>query len=253
MLASPRMFLRPTNSRIGQLAATGIALVVLSVSTHAAVVYSNDFEANANGFSLTSRVALLNASTGSTTSMFLGRFTNDSPTLTLAGLTPGATYSVGFELYIGATMDGNEPWTLKTGSGGTLINTTFANFGGQNYSDTNFLAPPGVQFPPKTGADVGQDLASNTDDFTIYYFGKGTGNPILSFVAPATGSQTLIFAGAGMQEPADEFWALDNVIVTTPDQQVGVPESSEGLAWIALVGVMVLRRFWKPSLRAEAA
>ena len=178
--------------------------------------------------------------------MFLGRFTNNSPTLTLTTLIPGATYSVGFELYIGATMDGVEPWTLTTGSGQTLVNTTFGNFGSQQYSDTNFTSPtPDVA--PKTGADVSQLVGpSNFDDFTIYYFGKGAGNPTLNFVAPASGSQTLIFAGASMPEPTDEFWALDNVTVTTPDQPVvGVPESSEGLAWFALTGLIILSRFWK--------
>jgi hypothetical protein len=148
-------------------------------------------------------------------------------------------------------MDGDEPWTLTTGSGQTLVNTTFTNFFTQRYSDTNFNGPG--SFPLKTGADVGQDLAGNNNDFTIYYFGKGAGNPILTFVAPGSGTQSLVFTGANMQEITDEFWALDNVTVTTPDQPVvGVPESSEGIVWIALAGITILSRFWKPFLRPTA-
>jgi opacity protein-like surface antigen len=74
------------NSCLSRVASLGIAFLISSVSAHAAIAYSNDFETNANGFNLTNRVSLLNASSGSATSMFLGPFNNNAPTLSLTGL-----------------------------------------------------------------------------------------------------------------------------------------------------------------------
>lgn len=244
------------NARFAQFAFTGIAFVAFSISAPAALVpYFNDFEANANGFNVSARELLSVTDTG-TTSNLLGRFSNGSATLSLEGLIPGLTYNVGFELYIGATMDGNEGWALITGAGETLVNTSFGNFGNQGYSDTSFGLGATGSFAPKTGADVSGLLVpgDNFDDFTIYYFGKGAGNPSLSFVAPITGIQTLVFLGAGMQPATDEFWALDNVTVAARDVPVvGVPESAERVAWFALPGVLLLAHFWKPSRSAKVA
>jgi hypothetical protein len=89
-------------------------------------------------------------------------------------------------------------------------------------------------YDPFTGADVAYTDSDTSDiysRYSIYYFGHGAGNPVPSFVA-ASSAVSLIFAGAGLQEAGDEFWALDNVRVSLPEPD-GLALFAAGLAPLA--------------------
>lgn len=89
---------------------SGIPLFLLAPTASAQIVYQNNFEANTTGFDNSSPTSLpINgAGFGSPNqSQFLGRFANNSVTLALSSLTVGATYRVDFDLFIGASWDGN--------------------------------------------------------------------------------------------------------------------------------------------------
>lgn len=238
------MSLRPAAVRLAALT----ALAALASPAPAAIVYSNDFEANTAGFDTASTTTLqTTADPAGPTSTYLGRFSNDSAVLSLTGLTVGAQYTVAFDLFIGASWDGNnvgvgpDEWLLTVGGATpeTLVNTTFQNLNaseqaqGQNYSDTN---PIGAgSFAAQTGADVAYFSApSFFDRYAIYYFSHGAGNPVLTFTA--TGANvTLTFAGNNLQDVGDEFWALDNVVVTGPAANA-VPAPG-GLGLLAVGGL----------------
>jgi hypothetical protein len=191
----------------------------------AAIVYSNDFETNTDGFDVSSTILLPSDLVGGT-STYLGSRTppSEAAVLTLTGLTPGATYELAFDLLVGGTWDGSlafgpDFFTLTSSSAGVLIDATFRNGGlgaddnGQTYSDATPLG--GGPFDSREGADLELGEA-------VYYFGHGAGNPLLSFTAAAL-TETLTFFSDDPQGPFDEFIALDNVLVTTDDV---VPEPS---------------------------
>lgn len=216
---------------------TTVTSLAMAGPVRASVVYSNDFETGAAGFSNTSRAVLPTDASGGTNSTFLGRFSNDSVTLSLAGLTTGSVYTVQFDLFIGATWDGDYPgyggpdvWRLKAGAE-TLVDAVFANGDAtQTYSDATPIGSSSQA--QRTGADVVRLAASFSDYYTIYYFGHGAGNPILTFTA--TGSTVdLTFAGVGLQGVGDEYWAIDNVTVASVS---AIPEPAS-LAMLALGGL----------------
>lgn len=238
-----------------RLAAVLAAATAAATPAPAAVVYSNDFESNTTGFNTASTTTLETTATpagsGGATSTYLGRFANDSAVLSLSGLTAGTVYRVEFELFIGASWDGNtngvgpDLWSLTVGGGTptTLVDTTFQNLNAneqaqsQNYSDTN---PIGTgNFASQTGADVAFTGGDFFARYAIYYFSKGTGNPVLTFTASGP-DVTLTFAASNLQGVADEFWAIDNVVVEslTP---AAVPAPG-GLGLLAVGGVAALAR-----------
>jgi hypothetical protein len=170
----------------------------------------------------------------------LGKGVPKSPTtservvLSLNDLTPNAPYSVSFDLLIGGSWEGNggccgpDEWKLTASSGNavtSLVDATFSNCGADNqlcgtsspqsYSDSTPLAGTEGSFAPGTGADVFADNSENySQDYDIYYFGHGEGNPILTFT-PATSTASLIFERlpVGSGDSKDEYWALNNVLV----------------------------------------
>ncbi len=162
--------------------------------------------------------------------------TSELATLSLTGLVPGVVYNVAFDLLIGGSWDGSagtygpDQWKLTAASGAntaTLVNATFSNCGvsnqlcgassPQSYSDATPLAGANGNFAPETGADFFSDVSSNySQDYGIYYFGHGAGNPVLSFTAGApTATLTFERLPIASGDSADEYWALDNIIVTT--------------------------------------
>ena len=187
-------------------------------------------------------------------------------TLSLSGLTIGNTYNVAFDLFIGGSWDGSaigygpDRWSFSTISGAnqsTLVDATFSNcgvnnqlcgaFSPQSYSDAT---PKGglsaTTFAPTTGADFASDESSDySQDYGIYYFGHGAGNPLLSFIAGGS-TASLVFkrevTGSFLDSP-DEYWALDNILVTgivNPSTTTPEPSSlvlvAAGLAGLGYVG-----------------
>jgi YVTN family beta-propeller protein len=160
--------------------------------------------------------------------------TSELVTLSLNGLVPGVQYGIAFDLLIGSSWDGSaggygpEEWRLSVNSGvntTTLVDATFSNCGTSNqlcgasspqsYSDATPLAGPNGSFIPTTGADFSSDTNGDySQDYAIYYFGHGAGNPLLSFTASAT-TATLTFERLPVNsgDSSDEYWALDNISV----------------------------------------
>jgi hypothetical protein len=243
------------NPRIASIAAAMLFVLIggSQNTVRAAIVYSNDFSSNANGFDASTRVMEANdgssqsSPTGS--SLFLGPFSgNGNANLTLNGLTIGAQYSLQFDLKIAESWDGNstsfgpDRWSLTTvnTSNPTLVDTTFVNLvpsdGGlnnftQNYADNNLIGSgANAAF---TGADVARTnavSASIFDRYAIYYFGHGAGNPVLTFTANNS-TATLHFAGFSLQGESDEYWAIDNVVVSTADTTSTTPEPASLAIW----------------------
>jgi hypothetical protein len=103
------------------------------------------------------------------------------------------------------------------------------------YSDTTFTSPNGPDQPYFSGAEFHSisGVSNYTNDYAIYYFGHGSGNPYLAFTASGT-TAILEFArlATASGDSGDEYWALDNVTVST------IPEPSQvALAVVGLTGV----------------
>ncbi|MFT3880061.1 MAG: PEP-CTERM sorting domain-containing protein [Gemmatales bacterium] len=262
-----------------------LLLASLCGSASAQVVYSNNFEANTNGFtaggaipSLT-RFSLPTDSGGIASpnqSMYLGRLgsgiaksgsIDEIVTLSVTGLTSGVKYSVAFDLLIGASWDGSatSPWgpdSWRFAVDGTrLVNTTFSNLQQginagastpQRYSDTTFTSLTGPDLSRHTGADFffSPNNTNYSLDYSIYLFGRGVGNPYLEFTA-TSGTATLEFARFGnTTDSSDEYWALDNVQVAV----VAVPEPSSillGLLGLGTAGVVMYARRKKAGCPGE--
>ena len=191
----------------------------------------------------------------------------ETVTLSLSGLTIGNSYSVAFDLFIGGSWDGSaggygpDRWSFRTISGAnqsTLVDATFSNCGvnnqlcgansPQSYSDATPKGGLGsTTFAPTTGADFANDVSypDYSLDYGIYYFGHGVGNPLLSFIAGSSGA-SLVFkrevTGEFLDSP-DEYWALDNILVTadgSPSTTTPEPSSlvlmAAGLASLGYVG-----------------
>jgi hypothetical protein len=242
-------------------------------SVSAQIVYSNNFESNTNGFTAGGSLSTLGRTSlptdngglnSANQSMWLGRVGEgvaksgsafEMVTLTLTGLTPGQAYAIAFDLFIGASWDGSadfygpDSWRL-TIDGVALVNTTFSNvqqgvnagaYSPQRYSDTTYTSTTGADFNRFTGADVffSVNQAGNyAPDYAIYYFGRGSGNPFLSFTASGTTAVVEFTRYGNTTDSSDEYWALDNVQVRV------VPEPSA--VWLCVAGaglLFVLRRF----------
>jgi hypothetical protein len=182
-------------------------------------------------------------------------------------------YTVAFDLLIGASWDGSAgapygPDTWYFSANGTrLVDATFSNlqlnynagaYSPQTYSVAHHTNPATDPLVPNfTGAAAfysvpGSDYAV---DYSIYYFSHGTGNPVLQFTA--TGSSALLqFARYGnTYDSSDEYWALDNVVVTgqaVPEPTAFTLLASAGLS-TAVVALVRRRRHRVAGLRVVKA
>jgi len=230
--------------------------VAISSPASAQTIYTNDFESNTAGFtnagvlpSLT-RTSLPSDGGGLGSlnqSMWLGRLgegvaksTSNTEIVNLAvsSLTPGQAYTVAFDLLIGASWDGaavgygTDAWYFSV-NGTRLVDTMFSNgdqgrdygaYSPQRYTDTHYADPN----PPDVGAYTGAEFSRRNGPgysgyYGIYYFSHGTGNPNLTFTA--SGATAMLewarySGGQNFGDSGDEYWALDNVVVTV------VPEPS---------------------------
>jgi hypothetical protein len=245
----------------------------------AAVVFQNDFESNTTGFNnagvlpALTRTSLPTDGGGLSSpnqSMWLGRLgegigksTNNKEivTLNLSGLTTGTVYTVAFDLLIGASWDGaaggygTDAWYFSV-NGTRLVDTIFSNgdqgvdygaYSPQRYTDTHYADSNPPDVPAFTGAEYSRRQGPGyTGYYGIYYFSHGTGNPVLTFTA--TGSTAALewarySGGANFGDSSDEYWALDNVQVSSPNV-AAVPEATSLAIWglaglVAVCGVIV--------------
>lgn len=214
-------------------------------------IFSNNFETNMVGFTASGALTNLTSTNlptdggglGSVNqSMWLGRLGYGVPksqanteivNLTLSGLTPGQTYIVAFDLLVGASWDGAasgygpDGWYFAV-NGTRLVDTYFSNgdqgidygaYSPQRYSDSSYADPNGPNLPAFTGAEFfRKEGPGYSGYYGIYYFSHGTGNPVLTFIATNTSA---VFEWARYSPPnnggdsSDEYWALDNVLVTS--------------------------------------
>lgn len=260
--------------RVRGFLAASILLILANQLEAATTVFSNDFETNTAGFTnggslpALTRTSLPTDSGGlgsPNQSMWLGRLGEDIPksgsldeivTLNVTGLVPGQIHFAEFDLLVGRSWDGSasspwgpDKWRFAV-DGVRLVDTTFTNgnageeygaFSPQRYSDTTFTNPDvGPLFGKFTGAD--HFFTTGTTNYPlhygIYYFGHGTGNPILSFI-PTNTTATLQFARYGnTTDSGDEYWALDNVRVTNLIPEPG----SVVLLCLAMLALALPRR-----------
>ena len=203
--------------------------------------------AASGGLTLLSRFSLPTDGAGlnsSNNSMWLGRLGKDvakstskpeTVSLVLNNLVAGSQYHVAFDLLVGGSWDGSatgygpDRWSLTANSGASsakLVDATFSNCGVNNqlcganspqtYSDTTPLGGvSNTTFHPETGADAYFDTNSDySKDYGIYWLGHGTGNPLLAFTANATTATLQFQRLQGTTDSSDEYWALDNIVVT---------------------------------------
>jgi hypothetical protein len=246
-------------------------VAIFGATANADIVFSNDFEANTTGFAPGGSIVALNTTSlptdggglgSANQSKWLGRLgsgvaksgsIDEIVTLNVTGLSAGQTYLVAFDLLVGTSWDGSagfygpDSWRFAV-DGVRQVNTTFTNgnqgqeygaYSPQRYSDSTYNSLIGPDFGKFTGADAffttgGTNYAQH---YGIYRFGRGAGNPVLSFVA-TDGDALLEFARFGnTTDSGDEYWALDNVLVTS-----AVPEpASLGLLALAIVCALAFR------------
>src|SRR5690349_15260446 len=97
----------------------------VQAQTPATVPYSTDFEAGIGAeWSSTARSTAHPA----TFTAFSGRYSNDSQTLSLSGLTVGTSYTVIFDLYIIDSWDGGADQFGVEANGTEVFRYSFANY-----------------------------------------------------------------------------------------------------------------------------
>ncbi len=214
-----------------------LAAVTLLTGASFAFDYSENFESPIGSEWSSVTTSIFNGST------VLGRFGNDTATLTLNGLNTGDIVTLGFDLFILDSWDGNTgpgPDVFNVKIDGTdVLNTTFTNVAGYNQSYPNLTSAG--NFARQTGADnvdaaAGGTLPNGFYGNSLYKFGGGL-NP--NFTAIATSStMTFSFSGVGLQGIGDESWAIDNVNVSAAP----VPEPGTMLLLAAGAGGMLAAR-----------
>jgi hypothetical protein len=256
----------------------GIAIIATLTVARGQVVFSNNFETGTTGFVASGTLSGLTTFSlptdggglaSSNESNWLGKIgagvgktgsADEIVTLSLSGLSPGTTYSVAFDLLIGASWDGAasgygpDSWRFAV-NGTRLVDTIFSDYNGHNlgaggaqrYSDTTFTNPNGPDQAFFAGSEFNvSDTSGYAGDYAIYYFGHGSGNPVLQFTPNSDGIAVLEFARYGnttLFDSPDEYWALDNVTVTA------IPEPAQfapvaGL--VALAAAFRARRSTRP-------
>jgi MYXO-CTERM domain-containing protein len=230
-------------ARIRVLAAAG-TLALAATGALADVVYFNDFETEdlANEWS-----AFAQETTPLQARTFLGRFGNQTVSLTLSALPETPTLRLSFDLYIigswdGNTMPGPDEWGVGVRNGPMLLHTTFAVSSPTSTRTQNF--PDWIGDSPLAGTSHAQRTGA-VESNTLGYTWSNDRLPIpvatdaiwrLSFDVPNPGEAiTFDFFGRGLQPIDDEAWGLDNVRV----ESVPTPGAA---ALLGVAGVLASRR-----------
>ena len=244
------------SSRFG-FAAGLLGLICLSaLPTQAQVtVYSNDFNNNSTANFTSANLNIATRANNSITYLATpdtgsNRYGFGAGTATLTVNNPAlvGTVTIGFDLYIIGSMDGNGPagggpdnWQLAQ-NGNNLLLTNFANYdgGGNTQAYTNQVAPygPGGSFAARTGSDTALADHLGIDTGT---FGDSTYHLSFTFVN-VTPTIAFDFSSTLNEGANNEGWGLDNVLVTSQPTAVPEPGSIALLVGMGVTGAAFLRR-----------
>jgi hypothetical protein len=158
---------------------------------------------------------------------FLGEFASETVELSLKGLPSRSQIDLQFKLFILRSWDGNnvfaghpefgpDRWSLEIEGGDQLLHVTFANDAPTSSSShqsyplsVDVGTPPETwpKFPPRTGAieidSLGISLGISAD--SVYVIARSFEHKDRTL--------KLRFAGHHLQEPSDESWGLDDILV----------------------------------------
>ena len=216
-----------------------------------AIVYSNDF----NGSSPTSAGFVGGALTTSPngTAQFLALGQHETATLSLAGLAAHDSVTVGFDIDVLLSMDGDggfggaQDQFLATYAGltaGTLLDADFANYKGttqDNGGQGTPIIPHG--YASLTGSDP---ALRNT--FGYLYMGRAfAGNSVYHFsftVADTSPAFAVAFTSNTSETADNEFYGIDNVTVSIQSNgEAPIPEPASLLVGaLGLAGIAAARR-----------
>jgi hypothetical protein len=238
----------------------------LSLSSHAATVYLNDFQGTIGTEWTTTAASGIHTASAplvdyAGTRLFLGEYGNDTLTLSLEGLTAHTTTTVSFSLYLIRSWDGNDTtvvngdplgpdiWSLGVGGGPTLLSATFSNgnpVAGQSYSPFpgalscnagyNAVYPAGT-YNPMTGAAECYSLGYTFTDPIVTDESMDSVYNFSFMFAHNASDLVLNFSATGLQGLADESWGLDNVQVAVAPVPVPPAVWLFGSGLLGLIGV----------------
>ncbi len=229
---------RPARRAARLVLAPAILLVAFArpLPARAGDVYFNDFQAAA-GPEWSSTVIAATPLPADGSRRFLGRFDNQTVTLTLVDRSPHTTVTLSFDFYANGTWDGVDGsglgygpdwWTVSVVGGPTLLNTTFSNV-----TSPPFGIPFLQSYPDAWGVATHPQFTGAIEQRTLGYMFSGYDVSAvyhMSFTVPHTDT-TVAFAFSGLMNTGypgahdieEESWGLDNVRVTD-NGPVGVPD-----------------------------
>ncbi|MBI2471526.1 MAG: hypothetical protein HYV59_09835 [Planctomycetes bacterium] len=186
--------------------------------------FSDDFESGAQPEWSSTSVSTTPASERK----FLGRFTNNTVSLSLSGLPSHSNITIELDLFIIHSWDGNpwnwgpDIWGIDINGSTTLKKTTFSNgYGpGQAY--------PG-DYTNSSTYDSNSARTGAVENNTLGYGSGGWGDSVyhLSFTSSHSDSSVAFnFFGQNLQAVSDESWGLDNVVVKIEPVSTAVTLSS---------------------------
>jgi hypothetical protein len=207
--------------------AVGCALVA---TPSAAQTYFNDFEGLSDPLTELTEwsIPVTETTSTSTPRTFLGRFCNDTVSLTFPSIS-ACEVMVSFDLFIIQSWDGHgdfdgatgpDIWDLAVDNGPTLLTTTFATHDPRKQAYPNWYIAQGADplFPPHQGAEEINSLGF--PDF----FGSGDVYSMSFQFSHLGGDLILYFSAFNLQDIEDESWGLDNVVVNRlPDCSNATP------------------------------
>ncbi len=233
-----------------------LALVSTAVASGApasTLVYSNDFTDDPGQEWSNPQVTI----SPNTQERFLGRFNNESVTLSLNGLPAHHALSVSFDLYLIESWDGSEfalgpdLWELRVPRERILLRSTFSNSNDplltQSYPD---FYPHG-RHPPLTGA-----LQTNTLGFEEVAEDPGAPDSThhLTFSFTHTNDQIVLhFSAADLEAPDNESWGLDNVVVSVEDPPGGIIELDTPVVYASEAAQQAVVTVWRRGATNQTA
>ena len=224
------------------------SVLMMPAAASAVAVYSENFNGGGVGseWSTNSGTLAVDTAANSPNEKYLGRadsselgLSNQTVTLTLAGLAAHTQVTLTFDMIVMRTMDGNEPFTISAVGPGTLASVFFENLTGSNLlGGSNHGNGSGVfgHADAENSLGVTPDVNPGAIETALYR---------RSFpFAHSTSDLVITFTYSGLSSLSDESWAIDNVLVET-NAQVTTEASTPAtlpLAAAGLLGAAFVRR-----------